>query len=66
MPSDNDNLTAGQSGDNAPVDSGLRSPQEPRDDGLSASGHLTHTQRVERVNEYLRRAASNGVWSAIE
>ena len=32
--------------------------------GLAA--RLTHEQRVERVNAYLKASASRGIWSAIE
>ena len=30
------------------------------------SARLTHAQRVERVNAYLKASASRGIWSAIE
>jgi hypothetical protein len=40
-------------------------PAEPGDE-LGASRRLTHAERVERVNAYLRRAAAKGIWTAIE
>ncbi len=31
-----------------------------------AAARLTHEERVERVNAYLKASASRGIWSAIE
>ena len=62
MPSDHDDLTAEQPPDD-PRGDGERGSTEG---GFGASRHLTHAQRIERVDAYLKRAASNGIWSAIE
>jgi hypothetical protein len=47
-------------------DSHGETKRQSADEGDDASSHLTHSQRVERVNAYLRAAASKGIWSAIE
>jgi hypothetical protein len=57
---------AGESRDNALA--GPRRdllPQSPQDP-VSSGNNLTHAERVERELAYLRRVASQGIWSAIE
>jgi hypothetical protein len=40
--------------------------ERPVPDAAAANPRLTHAQRVERVNAYLKASASRGIWSAIE
>jgi hypothetical protein len=40
--------------------------ERPVPDPAGPSARLTHAQRVERVNAYLKASASRGIWSAIE
>jgi len=47
-------------------DAHVNSERFGAEDGLGSGGHLTHAQRVERVNAYLQEAANAGHWSAIE
>jgi hypothetical protein len=62
MASDGNDLTGGQPLD----DSHDEIERQSRDGAHGADGHLTHAQRVERVNAYLKAVASKGIWSAIE
>lgn len=65
MTSDEHDPTAGYThgGDDGDIERAVPDPTEPKS---SPDAHLTHAQRVERVNAYLRRQASRGIWSAIE
>jgi hypothetical protein len=47
-------------------DTERRPLRESTEVALGSSIRLTHAQRVDRVNAYLRRVARNGTWSAIE
>ncbi len=60
MPSDNDHLTAGQAARSD--DATATVPTGTATEQVSAEAR----ERVEHVNAYLKKAASNGVWSAIE
>jgi hypothetical protein len=62
MSSDNEDLTTESPSDDRRGDGG----GDATEGGSGATRHLTHAQRVERVNAYLKEAASNGIWSAIE
>jgi hypothetical protein len=66
MPHDKKDPTAGQPRDDTLGDADHELPRDPGEDGRGSSAHLTHAQRVERVEAHLRRVASQGIWSAIE
>jgi hypothetical protein len=67
-------VMAGEDNDSAVIqrrggphgDAERRLPRESNEDAFASNRDLSHEERVERVDAYLREMASKGIWSAIE